>query len=617
MWNRKKRGGLYFMNKKDWQSVLQVVGQFAAEHKKTFACAIISAVLAAVRPFIPLVLMGMVLDAIVQGAAAETVIRYVLAVFGADLILELLESRTRQSFNQVNEYMKELEALKLNRKSLTMDYEYLEDIHVQELRMKGQEIFSWLGVTGNAIYNLESLLTAAVGTVTAVWILFPMLLESFRKGSGIYWIAAVLLFVFAGFLVWWDYRIGLKTVKKNKAIFNGIMSCENRMLYYMDLLAGAESQKDLRINHQQPVIEADMDSGIKQMRTAARECASLWMKKSWADQSASDLTGLLVYLFSAFLAVGGIITIGQVVTYASSIIRFSRAVANFANHIGHLKWTALFCRDQMEFMNLEKRKYEGTIPLEKRRDNKFKVSFEHVSFRYPGTDTDVIHDLNLEFTIGERMAIVGKNGSGKTTFIKLLCRLYDVTEGCIKVNGIDIRKYDYKEYCNLFSVVFQDFCMFAFPLGENIAAAETVDARRAEDALTRAGLGERLKRLSHGLDTHVGKEFDEDGVAFSGGEKQKMAIARAIYKDAPFVIMDEPTAALDPPSECEVYAGFDQMVGSKTALYISHRLASCRFCQDILVFDKGQVVQRGSHEELEKQEGLYRELWNAQAQYYV
>lgn len=605
------------MNKKDWQSVLQVVGQFAAEHKKTFACVIIAAVLAAVRPFIPLVLMGAVLDAVARGEMFQVLAKYVLTAFGANLICEILESRTRQSFNQVNEYMKDLEALKLNRKSLTMDYEYLEDIHAQELRTKGQEIFSWLGVTGNAIYNLESMLTAIVGIVTAVWIMLPMLLASFRKGRGMYWIAAVILFVLAGFLVWWDYRIGLQTVKKNKAIYNGIMPCENRMLYYLDMLAGVESQKDLRINSQQPAIEADMDSGIVQMRTAVGECASLWMKKSWADQSASDLTGLLVYLFSAFLAVGGIITIGQVVTYASSIIRFSRAVANLADHIGHLKWTAMYCRDQMEFMNLEKRKYQGTIPLEKRRDNKFKVSFEHVSFRYPGTDTDVIHDLNLEFTIGERMAIVGKNGSGKTTFIKLLCRLYDVTEGCIKVNGIDIRNYDYKEYCNLFSVVFQDFRMFAFPLGENIAAAETVETKRAADALTRAGLGERLTHLPHGLGTHVGKEFDEEGVAFSGGEKQKMAIARAIYKDAPFVIMDEPTAALDPPSECEVYAGFDKMVGSKTALYISHRLASCRFCKDILVFDKGQVVQRGSHEELEKQEGLYRELWNAQAQYYA
>lgn len=214
------------------------------------------------------------------------------------------------------------------------------------------------------------------------------------------------------------------------------------------------------------------------------------------------------------------------------------------------------------------------------------------------------------------MAIVGRNGSGKTTFIKLLCRLYDVTEGCIKLNGIDIRKYDYQEYCALFAVVFQDFCIFAFPLGENIASGNAVEEDRATDALIRAGLGDRLRALDQGLGTYVGREFCDGGISFSGGEKQKMAIARAIYKDAPFVIMDEPTAALDPLAECDVYAGFDKMVGKKTALYISHRLASCRFCEDILVFDKGQVVQRGNHEELAGQEGIYRELWNAQAQYY-
>ena len=271
----------------------------------------------------------------------------------------------------------------------------------------------------------------------------------------------------------------------------------------------------------------------------------------------------------------------------------------------------------MVYRDLPQRKHMGTIPLEKRRDGKFTVEFDHVSFKYPGSDVSVIQDLTLNFEIGEKMAIVGKNGSGKTTFIKLLCRLYDVTEGCIKVNGIDIRKYNYEEYCRLFAVVFQDFKIFSFPLGENVAAGSEVDEKRALDALERAGLGERIRTLPDQLDTNVGKEFAENGVTFSGGEKQKMAIARAIYKDAPFVIMDEPTAALDPESECEVYAGFDKMVGNKTAIYISHRLASCRFCEDILVFDKGKIVQRGRHEELENQEGLYRELWNAQAQYYT
>ena len=169
----------------------------------------------------------------------------------------------------------------------------------------------------------------------------------------------------------------------------------------------------------------------------------------------------------------------------------------------------------------------------------------------------------------------------------------------------------------MFAVVFQDFNIFAFSLGENIAASSEVDAAEVMEALQKVGLGDRLSELTDGLGTFVGTDYAEGGVAFSGGEKQKMAIARAIYKDAPFVIMDEPTAALDPLAECEVYAGFDQMVGKKTALYISHRLASCRFCEDILVFDNGQVVQRGSHEQLKEEAGIYKELWNAQAQYYA
>ncbi len=313
----------------------------------------------------------------------------------------------------------------------------------------------------------------------------------------------------------------------------------------------------------------------------------------------------------------GIISIGNVVTYAASILKFTDAVGRMAILLNRLKGYAVFAGDYVEYMNLPQRKHEGAIPVEKRRDGKFSVEFDHVSFRYPGSETYVLKDLNLKFEIGEKMAIVGKNGSGKTTFIKLLCRLYDVTEGCIKVNGIDIRKYDYAEYCDLFAVVFQDFQVFSFPLGENVASGSDVDAKRAEEALERAGLGDRYRRLPEGLRTSIGKEFEENGVTFSGGEKQKTAIARAIYKDAPFVIMDEPTAALDPESECEVYAGFDKMVGNKTSIYISHRLASCRFCQDILVFDQGKVIQRGSHEELEHQTGLYRELWEAQAQYYA
>ena len=209
------------------------------------------------------------------------------------------------------------------------------------------------------------------------------------------------------------------------------------------------------------------------------------------------------------------------------------------------------------------------------------------------------------------------NGSGKTTMIKLLCRLYDPTEGYITLNGIDIQKYDYEDYLKLFSVVFQDFKLFSFSVGENVAASVDYDEDKVWSSLEKAGMLERVKAMPKGLKTPVYKDFEEDGVEISGGEAQKIAIARALYKDAAFVILDEPTASLDPIAEHEIYSRFNDMVKDKTAVYISHRLSSCRFCDRILAFDNGQLIQDGSHEELlENPEGKYSELWNAQAQYY-
>lgn len=384
----------------------------------------------------------------------------------------------------------------------------------------------------------------------------------------------------------------------------------------MDMLSGVESQKDLRINQQQERIDWEMEQICQKLKAGRMKQNRFHLYRGTIGMITYNFLSFLVYAFIGICAYRGLISIGSVVVYAASIVELARAADTLAEMMGKMKEVSMIAKDYLEFMTLENTKPVGSIPVEKRQDNRFSVSFEHVSFRYPGTEQDVISDLSCSFEIGERMAIVGKNGSGKTTFIKLLCRLYDVTEGVIKVNGIDIRKYNYEEYCNLFSVVFQDFGMFAFTVGENIAASDQVDEKKVLDALDKVGISERFKELPMGLDTYVGKEFDEEGVNFSGGERQKLAIARAIYKDAPFVIMDEPTAALDPIAECEVYEGFDKMVGNKTAIYISHRLASCRFCQDIMVFDKGKVVQRGSHEKLRGEEGLYQELWNAQAQYY-
>ena len=246
------------------------------------------------------------------------------------------------------------------------------------------------------------------------------------------------------------------------------------------------------------------------------------------------------------------------------------------------------------------------------------MEYKDVSFKYPGSDLWALRHVNMKFKVGKRLAIVGENGSGKTTFIKLLCRLYDPQEGQILLNGIDIRKYRYDDYMNIFSVVFQDFQLISQPLGNNVAGSMEYDRDRVCKALIDAGFGDRLATMEKGLDTMLYKDLSEDGVDVSGGEAQKIAIARALYKDAPFIILDEPTAALDPIAEAEIYSKFNDIAGDKTAIYISHRLSSCKFCDEIAVFHDGAVIQHGTHAVLlEDTAGKYYELWNAQAQYYT
>ena len=260
--------------------------------------------------------------------------------------------------------------------------------------------------------------------------------------------------------------------------------------------------------------------------------------------------------------------------------------------------------------------YDGTLPIEKRDDKRYELSFYNVSFKYPGSDKYILKDINMNFNIGEKLALVGLNGAGKTTLIKLLLRLYEPTEGEIRLNGIDIGKYDYDEYVQIFSVVFQDFGIFDFPLDENIAASEDVDSARVKKVIDQVGLTELVNSLPDKERTLLYHE-NGDGVALSGGEAQKVAIARALYKDAPFVILDEPTAALDPIAEAEIYENFDTLVGDKTAIYISHRMSSCKFCDRIVVINNGRIEEEGSHDSLMDKNGLYAKMYNTQANYYV
>ena len=329
------------------------------------------------------------------------------------------------------------------------------------------------------------------------------------------------------------------------------------------------------------------------------------------------LTGV-IYLFVCLKSWAGAFGVGAVTQYVGAVTALFLGLSDFLRALGELRSNAEFLGTTFELLDIPNKMYQGSLTTEKRSDRQYDIEFRDVSFRYPDTEVWALRHVNMKFKVGTRLAVVGENGSGKTTFIKLLCRLYDPTEGEILLNGINIQKYRYDDYLNIFSVVFQDFQLMALPLGENVAGSSSYDRKRAEHCLEQAGFGERLRDLPQGLDTYLYREMEEDGVQVSGGEAQKIAIARALYKDAPFIILDEPTAALDPIAEAEIYSKFDEIAGDKTAIYISHRLSSCKFCDEIAVFDGGTLMQQGGHEELLGEEGgKYAKLWNAQAQYYV
>lgn len=340
---------------------------------------------------------------------------------------------------------------------------------------------------------------------------------------------------------------------------------------------------------------------------------------------AKSILNIAVFVYTAAKAFLGVFEIGSFVLYQGAITRFVEAVALFVANISQLIHNNRYLKEFYEYIDLPNDMYKGTLAVEKRDDIDYEIEFRDVSFKYPHTDTWALRHVNMKFKIGDKLAIVGENGSGKTTFIKLLCRLYDPTEGKILLNGIDITRYRYDEYMALFSVVFQDYMVFGFSLGDNVSSSIGYDEKKARDCLIRAGFGEKLKSLDAEksasgkatLNLAVGREYDSEGIDLSGGEKQKVALARALYKDAPFVILDEPTAALDPIAEAAVYEDFNKIVQNKTSVFISHRLSSCRFCDTIAVFDHGQLVQTGSHNVLlQDVEGKYRQLWTAQAKYY-
>ncbi len=342
-----------------------------------------------------------------------------------------------------------------------------------------------------------------------------------------------------------------------------------------------------------------------------------WLRYNFVTAAGGTILKGLIYVVLYVAVFQKNMSVGNFTMFLAFALAFAGALINFLQRFGDYRRASLQTDDFRSFTELELDDDEKeTVPVPD--TDHYEIEFKNVSYRYLKADRDALSGLDLKIRPGEKLAVVGLNGAGKTTMIKLLLRLYDPTEGLITLNGTDIRKFKREEYYRLFAPVFQDVEIFAFLMSENIAmqSREELDADRVLLAANEAGLEEKIRSLTKGIDTPLTKIVEDDGVDLSGGEKQKLALAKALYKGARIVVLDEPTAALDALAEQTLYERFDEMIGDKSAVYISHRLASTRFCDHIAMFEEGRMVEYGTHEELMEKKGKYAEMFAVQAQYY-
>ena len=565
--------------------------------------------------YLPVILVARILDLLVyRENSADPVSIAVVGLVGIWLlkgVKALLEKEMKTRSYQIAMRFETLVPVN----TLNISFSDLESDYAKEMRARILADRSW----GSGFFGVAdkfcNLCNSGFELLGSVIMLIPLAMQV--SGSAAGKVAAALLF-----------NIGLAVVgasvyakwyqKKESAAMNQMTQAEkDSRFWYMDEggsgAIGAQSLKDIFMYRAKKMIQKTIDTEREGVRKNVFTIARI---NGAGGLGTGMIQGILLcvsYYCVLALAIAGTITVGMVLRYAQAIFQACMSVSASIRLAGEFRTDVGRIASTLEYLNLEAEKTKGDSFTEM---TKGVIEFRNVSFRYPGTKELVLDHVSLKIEPSEKIAVVGKNGSGKTTLVKLLCRLYEPEEGEILWNGKNIREYDLREWQKIFAIVFQDYSLLSLTLGQNVAASEQYEAERAKEVLQLAGFGERLNKLKKGLETVVYPEYEQDGVSFSGGEEQKIAIARAIYKGGQICILDEPTAALDPVSESRVYESFDEIVKGKTAVYISHRLSSCKFSDRIFVLDNGKIAESGTHEALLSKNGLYAQLWQAQAQYY-
>ena len=587
---------------------------------------VLNSVVSALTPYVTIWFSAQLINELAGPRRPEVLWRWVILTVGITALMSLAGAALKRWKSAMQSIHNPRKEQIFTDKFLSMDYADIDNQHIRDLRAQIEQNENWSGWGFNmAVGNLESITQAVIGILGGIALTVNLFVLPVPESAGKLVVlnnplfALALLAVMAAITAFSTKCVSVLNRRWAESAEEATFG--NRLFSsFCRTAEDAKRRLDIRIYNQQEL-------SIHYMR---RENAfgpgsnfdrlmkgPLSLLASAAEGGAAIFTGF-VYVFVCLKAWAGAFRVGSVTQYVGAVTALSQNISQLLGSVARMKNNAAFLQTTYELLDTPNAMYQGSLTTEKRADRQYEVEFKDVSFRYPGSDLWALHHVNMKFKVDKRLAIVGENGSGKTTFIKLLCRLYDPQEGQILLNGIDIRKYNYRDYMDIFSVVFQDFQLLSQPLGANVAGSADYDRKQVRKALIDAGFGERLETMPDGLDTLLYKDFAENGVEVSGGEAQKIAIARALYKDAPFLILDEPTAALDPIAEAEIYSKLNDIVGDKTAIFISHRLSSCKFCDEIAVFHEGEVIQQGSHAELVADEsGKYYELWHTQAQYYI
>lgn len=576
-----------------------------------------SAFAAATLPYLSLFFSARILNLLLAKsyrACLYTVVVFLLTQYG----LGLFEKICRQYLDGQKELCLARTEQKITAKALELEFEKFEKTETMDAIRRTNVSSMGSGNVGDQLIVIHTLITSLLSVLYALFFLLRLFLlsDSSRNNFFTSSFSMLALLLLCGVQLALSSRINRRSTQKKIELNQGNDHSNSVANYLVNVMLEERRADDIRIGHLDHFLDVQFGKAMEHFLPMYLDFARFSAITDGKNALLSLLSNFAAYLVIGARALYGVLPIGDVLLYAGSVTRAMSDLQTFLATGSEFDYINSYLSTYEDFIAQPSMAYDGTLPIEKRDDGQYEFAFHDVSFSYPGTNIPVLEHVTLSFAVGEKTALVGRNGAGKTTLIKLLCRLYEPTSGYITLNGIDIRKYSYKEYTQAFSVVFQDFHLFSLPLDENIAAGTEIDEAALQSSLAKVGLTDGVQQLPQGVRTRLYNN-NGSGVDLSGGEAQRTAIARALYKDAPFVILDEPTAALDPIAEAEIYEQFSQMTAGKTAVYISHRMSSCKFCDRIIVLDHGRIAEDGTHDTLLANHGIYANLYETQAQYYT